>query len=252
MRSEQTETSPRNLARLCGLLYLITIALGLFEHVIVKDRILVPGNAGATAANLESMEPLWRLGIAAELFMVAFTILLTLILYVLLRPVNRELALLATFFSLVASAVEAAYSLRLVEALLPLGTAGYLEAFDPEQLHAMVALSLKAHVVGFGIALFFFGPFFLVTGYLIFRSTYLPRAIGLLYQTAGVAYLANCLVLVLAPRFAGLAFIAMAIPVFVGEASFCLWLLFKGVDLEKWKARTGAEASRRAAAPAAG
>jgi hydrogenase-4 membrane subunit HyfE len=131
----------------------------------------------------------------------------------------------------------------LVEALFPLGSAGYLAAFEPAQLHAMAAMSIKAQVVGFGIALFFFGPFFLVAGYLIFRSTYFPKAIGFLYQIAGVAYLANGLVLVLAPRFAGPAFIAMAIPVFVGEVSFCLWLLFRGVDAEKWKARTGTDAS---------
>lgn len=252
MERQVAAASPITLARLAGVLYLLSIGLGLFEHMIVKARILMPGNAAGTAANLEAMEPLWRLGIAAELFLVAFTIPLTLILYVLLRPVNRDLALLATFFSLVASAVEAAFSLRLVEALTPLSSAGYLEAFEPAQLHAMTAMSIKAHVVGFGIALFFFGPFFLVSGYLIFRSTYFPRAIGLLYQLAGVAYLANGLVLVLAPRFAGPAFIAMAIPVFVGEVSFCLWLLFRGVDAERWKATTGTDASRcRSASPSA-
>lgn len=230
------ETSPRVLSRVGGVLYLIMIAVGIFDEAVVKGRVVVPGDATATAANLKSMEFLWRLGIVGEMVMVMAAVALALVLYVLLRPVSRDLALLATFFGLVATAVEAAYSLQLLEALFPLGSAKYLEQFTAEQLNALASLSLKSHVFGFGLALFFFGPFFLVTGYLIFRSTYFPRAIGILYQIAGVAYLANGFVLVLAPRFAGQIFAAIVGPAFLGEASFCLWLLVKGINLEKWKA----------------
>jgi hypothetical protein len=87
----------------------------------------------------------------------------------------------------------------LVEALLPLGNAGYLKAFTPEQLNAMVSLSLKSHDIGYGIGLLLFGPFFLVAKYLIFKSTYFPRAIGILYQIGGVADMVNGFVLILAP-----------------------------------------------------
>jgi hypothetical protein len=240
MDERRVEASPRALARVGGVLYLITIVVGIFDEAFVKGRIVVPGNATATAANLRSMESLWRFGIAGEMIMVICTVALALILYVLLRPVSRDLALLATFFNLIAIAVEAAYSLQLVEALFPLGSAEYLEAFTPGQLNAMTSLSLKSHVFGFGIALLFFGPFFLVSGYLIFRSTYFPRAIGILYQIAGMAYLTNGFVLVLAPRFAGQIFSAIVVPAFVGEASFCFWLLAKGVDVDKWKAQANA------------
>ena len=240
MEGRQAESSPRALARLCGSLYLITIVVGIFDEAIVKGRIVVPGDARATGANLESMQALWRLGIVGELVMILCTVVVAYLLYVLLRPVSRDVAVLMTLFNLVAIATEASYSLRLVEVLFPLGSARYLEAFSAAQLDAMASLALKSHAFGFGIALLLFGPFFLVCGYLIRRSTYFPKVIGILYQVSGVAYLANGLVLVLAPRLAGQAFTALVVPAFVGEASFCLWLLFKGPNVERWKAQADA------------
>lgn len=247
MDQHQVAGSPRGLARLCGLLYLVTILVGIFNEAFVKGRIFVSGDATATAANLRSMELLWRLGIAGELVMVLCTVVVAYILYVLLRPVGRDLAVLMTLFNLIAIAVQAAYSLRLVEALFPLGSSGYLAAFTAAQLDAMASLALRSHAVGFGIALLLFGPFFLVSGYLIRKSTYFPRVIGILYQVAGVAYLANGFGVVLAPRFAGPIFSAIVVPAFVGEVSFCLWLLVKGLDVEKWKAQADARTTLREA-----
>lgn len=175
--------------------------------------------------------------------MILCTVVVAYLLYVLLRPVSRDLALLMTLFNLVAIATEASYSLRLVEALFPLGSARYLEAFSAAQLDAMASLALRSHAVGFGIALLLFGPFFLASGYLIRKSTYFPKIIGILYQVAGLAYLANGFGVILAPRFAGQVFAAIVVPAFVGEASFCLWLLVKGLDVEKWTARVDAGAT---------
>jgi hypothetical protein len=213
--------------------------LGIIEEVFVRGRIVVWGDATATAANLSSLESLWRFGIAAELVSGIIAIGLALIVYLLTRPVSRDLALLAAFFNLIAIAVESAYSLQLVEALIPLGSGGYLKAFSPEQLYAMAYLPVKAHVYGFGIALFLFGPFFLVTGYLIFKSGYFPKAIGLLYVMPGLGYLINGFGLILAPAYADRIFTIIAGPAFVGEVSFCLWLLVKGVNMEKWNRRQG-------------
>jgi hypothetical protein len=231
-----SDMSPQSYARIGGVLYLITIVVGIFNEAFVKGKIIVAGNAMATAANLRSMESLWRIGIAGQMLMVICTVTLTLVLYVLLRPVNKNLALLATFFSLVASAVDSAYSLHLVEALFPMGNAEYLKAFTPDQLNAMVSLSLKSHALGYGNGLLMFGPFFLATGYLIFKSSYFPKAIGILYQIAGVAYMTNGFVLILAPGFANQIFAIIVLPVFIGEASFCLWLLIKGVNMDRWRA----------------
>jgi len=125
-----------------------------------------------------------------------------------------------------------------VEALFPLGRNAYLTAFTPGQLQAMTALAMKAHVFGFGIALLLFGPYFFVTGYLIFMSGYLPKPIGVLYQLAGLAYLFNGFALVLAPQFAGRVFMIIAGPAFIGETSFAVWLLVKGVGIERWRSLT--------------
>ncbi|MBI2212158.1 MAG: DUF4386 family protein [Acidobacteria bacterium] len=248
MPEQPATASPGALARLCGALYLITIALGLYRELYVRGRIVVPGDVSATAANLRSMEALWRSGVAAELVMVLCTIVIALLLYLLLRPAGGELALLMTFFNLVAISVEAAFSIQLVQALFPMGRAASLRAFTAEQLDAMTSLALKSHAQGFGIALLFFGPFFLIAGRLIFRSGYFPRIIGVLYQIAGVGYLVNGFCQILAPAVASTIFAVVAIPVFVGEASFCAWLLLKGVDLERWKVRVGAAPMRAATA----
>src|SRR6266545_4448857 len=241
MEEHQVEASPRVLSRIGGVLYLIIIVVGLFGEAFVRDRLIVSGDATATAANIRSQESLWRFHIAAELFLLICAVALLLILFVLLRPVSRDLALLAAFFNLVSIALEAAYTLHLVAALFPLGNAGYLNAFAPEQLYTMASLSLKSHSYGFGVSLIFFGCFCLVIGYLIFRSGYLPKALGVLMQIAGLCYLTNSFALILAPAFANRIFPAILIPAFVGEASLCLWLLVKGVNVEKWNAQVHRE-----------
>ena len=222
-------------ARVGGALYLIMIALGIFQEFFIRGRIMAGGDAAATFANLKKMEMLWRTGIATELLMVIISIVLSMILYVLTRPVHKELALLALLFYAIGLAVEGAYAIQLVEALFPLGRNAYLTAFTPGQLQAMTTLAMKTHVFGFGIVLLLLGPFFFVTGYLVFKSPYLPKPIGVLYQLAGLAYMFNGFVLVLAPQFAGRAFMIMAAPVFIGETSFAVWLLIKGVRIEGWR-----------------
>ena len=101
----------------------------------------------------------------------------------------------------------------------------------------MTSLSVKLHSYGFGVSLIFFGCVCLVWGVLIFRSGYLPRALGVLMQIAGLCYLTNSFVLLLAPKFANRVFLAIIVPAFVGEASLCLWLIVKGVNVEKWNRR---------------
>ena len=244
MEQHQAEAPPRALSRIGGVLYLIIIVLGFFNEAYVRNKIIVSGDAAATAANLRSFESLWRFGIAAEFFMLICAISLTLIFFILLRPVNRELAWLAVFFNLVSVAVEASVQLYLLGALFPLGQAEYLKAFKPEQLYAMATLSVKSHGYGFGVALIFFGCVCLLLGYLIFKSGYLPRTVGILMQLAGLSYLIDSFALILSPSFANQIFPAILVPAFIGESSLCLWLLVKGVNVEKWNARVGAQALR--------
>jgi hypothetical protein len=116
--------------------------------------------------------------------------------------------------------------------LFVLGHASYLRAFTPEQLHALAYLSNKLHTYGFNVSLIFFGFECLLLGYLIFKSQFLPKVLGILMQIAGVCYLTNSFALLLAPT---LVSIASLIPAFVAELSFALWLLVRGINVQKWQ-----------------
>ena len=235
--------SPQIYARTGGLLYLIIIVIGALGEVVVRGGLIVSGDAAATAEKIRSSEFFWRVGIAGEIVLLICAAALTLIFYVLLRPVSRELALLAMVFNLVSIAVEADSALHLVATLFPLGNANYLKALDPNQLQAMAYFSIRSHENGFGVALIFFGCVCLVDGYLIFRSVYLPRVIGVLMQIAGLCYLTNSFALILSPSLAHRLFPAILLPAFVGEASLCLWLLVKGVNAPRWKERASKTAT---------
>src|SRR5260221_7718021 len=192
-------------ARIGGVLYLILIFVGMFSVIFVRDKLIVSGDPTATANNIMASQLLWRIGIVADLVMHVFDVPIMLIIYVLLKPVNKNIALLALLFNLVQTAVLVANKLNLVAALLPLESLDYLKVIEPHQLYAQAYLSLKLHDIGFGIGLIFFGFTCLVNGYLIFRSGYLPKAIGVLMQIAGLCYLTNSFIL-LVPKLATIIF----------------------------------------------
>ena len=235
MTERTIESSPQLYARIGGALYLIIIVIGLFGEMFVRDKLIVSDDATATAKNLMASESLWRFHIAAELFLLICAIILLLILFVLLRPVSRELTLLALFFNLISIGLEAATTMYLLVALFPLGNGAYLRVFAPEQLYAMASLSLKSHGYGFGVSLLFFGCFCVIVGRVIFRSGFFPKTIGVLMQIAGLCYLTDSFTLILSPALANRLFPAILLPAFAGEASFCLWLLFTGVNVQRWK-----------------
>ena len=237
----EVQISPQIYARIGGVLYLIIIVGGVFGEAFVRNRLIVSGEATATAEKIISSELLWRVAIANELFMLTCAVALALIFYVLLRPVSRDLALLAAFFNLVSITLEAANEMNLLATLFPLANADYLRVLDQEQLHALAYLPIRSYGYGFGVSLIFFGCVCLVLGYLIFKSDYLPKVLGILMQIAGVSYLTNSFALILSPSLADRLFPAILLPALVGEASLCLWLLAKGVNVSKWKARASAK-----------
>ena len=240
MKNPTAQFSPQAYARIGGVLYLIIIAAGLFAEAFVRGRLVVPADAAATATNIMAHETLFRLGIAADLTTFLCAVALTMILYVLLKPVNRNLALLMVFFDLVQDAIGGINGLNPYRALQLLGGADYLKVFSPEQLQAMALLSLKAHSVGFGVALIFFGFSCLAVGYLIFRSGYFPKLLGILLAIAGLCYLINSFALILSPPVAGALFPWVLLPAFIGELSLALWLAVKGVNVPKWEERASA------------
>jgi len=230
-----TDISIKNTARTAGLLYLVIIAAGMFGVLFVRGRLIVAGDPAATAHQIAGHESLWRAGIAGDLVMHLCDIPVMLIIYVLLRPAGRRLALLALLFNIVQTAVLAANKLNLVAALLPLSNQAYLKAVDPQILYTQSYLAIRLHDIGFGAGLLFFGMTLLVNGYLIRKSTYLPKVIGTLLQVAGFSYLAANFGLLLAPQFFAPLSVWLMLPCFLAELSFALWLVFKGVNEEKWK-----------------
>jgi hypothetical protein len=238
MKSPPARFSPQVYARIGGGLYLMIIAAGLFAEAFVRDRLVVPTDAGATAANITAHALLFRLGIAADLSTFVCAIPLTMILYVLLKPVNANVALLMLIFNVVQDAIGGLNALNTYRPLQVLTGADYLKVFSPAQLQAMAMLSLKAHSVGFGIALIFFGFSCLALGYLIFASGFLPKTLGLLIAIAGACYLINSFVLILSPRLSSMLFPSILLPAFVGELALALWLTFRGVNMRQWQDHT--------------
>lgn len=228
------EQSPQRYARTGGVLYLAIIVLGLFGEVFVRGTLVVSGDATATASAIAASESLWRAGVAGDLLMHVFDLPMIVVLYLLLRPVSDSLALLATFFNLIQTAVLVANKLNLLAPILLLGNVGGLDAFSPEQLHALSYLAIKAHGYGFGVGLIFFGFACLFRGYLIYKSGYFPRVLGLLMALAGLCYLGNSFALLLAPALASALFPFVLMPALVGELCFALWLTFKGVNVDEW------------------
>jgi hypothetical protein len=237
------EFSPQPHARIGGALYLLIIAAGLFAEAIVRNRLVVPGDAAATASNITNHALMFRIGIAADLSTFLCAVALTIILYVLLKPVNRNAALLMLGFNLVQDAIGGLNALNAYRPLQLLGGAAYLNVFSRQQLEAMALLSLNAHSVGFAVALMFFGCSCVALGYLTFTSGLLPKALGVLMAIAGVCYLTNSAALILAPRLASILFPSILVPAFIGELSFALWLTVKGVDLARWREMVGRSAS---------
>jgi len=240
MTSHAVESSPQTLARLGGALYLIIIVAGLIGELFMRDKLIVPGDVAVTANNIMASQLLWRISVAGDLIVLVCSVALALIFYLLLRPVSKNLALLAVFFNLVELAIDGANKLNLFKALFLLGNADYLKAFEPHQLQALAYLALKSHDYGFGISLVFFGFVCLILGYLLFRSGYFPKTLGVLMTIAGLSYLTNSFTLFLAPAFANRIFLTIFLPAFVGEASLCLWLLVKGVNVPKWEEKASA------------
>lgn len=224
-------------ARIAGVLYLIIIVIGLLGESLIRGKLVAPGDPNVTARNILDAEPLWRLGIAAQDMLLICAVALTFTWYVLLRPVNKNLTLLAVFFALISLAVESVSTLHLHAVLTPLSSAEYLKAVDPQFLHLMAYQSVIAHAHAFGLALIFFGVECIIIGHLIRQSGFFPKLIGTLMQIAGACYLINSFSMILFPSLQAILFPFILLPALVGESAFCLWLLGKGVDAPGWEQR---------------
>ena len=228
------EPSPRFKARMAGVFWLMTILLGGFA-AFSGDKLVVSGDAAATATNVLTHESLFRWVIVANLIATVCYLAATLLVYVLLKAVNRNLSLLAAFFSLAGCAISGVGFVLNLAPLAVLGGAPYLSVFKVEQLQALALIFLKLNAQAFNIGMVFFGLHVLSVGYLIFRSTFLPRILGVLLAITGLCYLTNSFANFLSLPFKAYLFPFVAAGGLLGEGSLTVWLLVKGVNVQRWK-----------------
>jgi len=230
------ETSPRFKARMAGACQLLEALTATFGGVIVSGRLVVAGNAAATAAHILGHERLFWLGFASSLIGVGFHIAWALLMYELLKPVNRSVSLLAAFVILVGCAIQALTTLLYLAPLLILQGGSSLGAFTPEQLQALALMFLKLNDYANAIYLVFFGFWCVLTGYLIFRSTFLPRVLGVLLAISGLGWMTY-----LYPPLAYHLFIPfIAAASALGEIPLEFWLIVMGVNAQRWKEQASA------------
>jgi hypothetical protein len=240
--------SPRSRARAAGAVYLLFFLTAVLGEVFLRQagisgiQASVSGDAAAVANGLLAHETSFRIGFALGLVSIACYVALTALLYQLLRPVSGTLALVAAFFSLVGLTVQAVGTLFQLAPLILLGGGPYPGAFTVKELQALALLFLDLNARAGSIGLVFDGLFQLLTGYLIFRSTFLPRVLGALLALAGLGWLT-----VLWPPLAGALSTPTAVLGVVAEASLMLWLLVRGVDVPRWEERASAARASLAA-----
>jgi Domain of unknown function (DUF4386) len=224
--------SIKNIARIAGLLYLILSALSAFGLVYVPSVLIAPRDAATTVNNILANEWLFRLGIVSNLLAFTVNIFVVVFLYKLLKPVNEGVASLMVILILMGLAIGMLNELNQVAVLL-FSSADYLTAFTADQLQALVLLSLDLYEHGFLISHIFFGLWLFPMGYLIFKSGFLPRFLGVLLIIAGFGYLVDFILFFLFPDVG----VTVSEFTFVGEVLLLLWLLIRGVNVEQWERR---------------
>jgi hypothetical protein len=229
--TERTKKSSLSLmARIAGTLYLITMLTGIFAEGFVSGRLVVNGDASATAANILAHRSLFQLGFAVYLIEMACQTAMTALFYRLLKPAGRSVSLVAAYLGLTGCVIKTLSRLFFITPLFILGGAHYLSVFSTQQLQALALLFLKVNDHGAGIALVFFGFYALLTGYLMIRSTFLPRILGVLSVLGGLGWLSF-----LYPPLGHRLFPYIAASGLLGALSLIVWLLVKGVNEQRWK-----------------
>jgi len=231
------EMSPRMRARIAGAVYLLFFVTAVLGAVVAPST--GPGgpagDAGAAANGIVGHEAQYELGIALGLISTVFYVVLAGLFYQMFLPVSRNLSLLVVLFSLVGSVITAVGSLLQLAPLDILSGGSYLNTFSQQQLHSLSLLFLNLSLDACHVALVFFGVFQLFLGYLIYKSTFLPRIIGILIAVAGVGWLTF-----LSPPLAHYLLTVLEVVGFGAEASLMLWLLVMGVNVQRWNEKAGA------------
>ena len=222
---------PQKAARVAACVFLGIFFLGMSTELFIRPGMLVPGDAAATVKNIAASETLFRLSLVSDLIRQVLLIALPLVLYQLLKPVNKTFAALMVIFALVGVSISMLNELNHFAVLLLSSGAGYLTAFKADQLNALVMFFLELRKYGTYIPQIL-SFWVLLLGYLVFKSGFLPRILGILLMFGGLCYTAAAVLFFLFPNFDT---VILGLFAFIGEALFYLWLLIKGVNVEQWK-----------------
>jgi len=213
-------------ARIAGFIYLGNVITGIFGQV-VRSTLVVPADAAATAKNILASELLFRLGIVSDLIMVVFYLLMGLAFYVLLKPVNKNVALLMLLMNLAGVPMLGMNVLNQFATLLLISGAGYLTVFGADQIQALGLLFFNLHEYGYSMAVISWGFYLLPLGYLVFKSGYLPKFLGVLLMLASLGDLIQFFQIFLLPAYEAIAYPGLGVAL-IAEFSFCFWLMIKG------------------------
>ena len=220
-------------ARIAGLIYLIYIVVSIFANVLGRSKLIILGDAATTARNIIASAMQFRIGFVLDLVSAVLFLLTAWALYVLLKPVNKNLALLFLLLNLGGVAVHCFSDLFLIASQLILSGAGYLKAFQADQLQALAMLSLNIYKNGFsGIAQIFFSAWLFPLGYLVYKSGTLPRFLGIIVMVECFAWLMFPVQFFFFPRNVVLPYVS-SVAGFIGEFSLMLWLLIMGAKDQK-------------------
>jgi hypothetical protein len=234
---------PDRKARVAGLLYVICIVSGFCAEAFVRNKLVLYDDAAFTARSILASAAPYRLGFLADLISFTTGILVSIIFYDLFKSVSRPAARTALAFAVVSNTVSIGAAIFCFAPLHILGDAGYLRAFEPNQLQSLALLSLQLYQFAFVLNLGLFSIDCFATGYLIFRSTFLPRFLGVLLIIGGCCYLANSINYFLPPKSLPDLFPWIYLPSLLAEVSLALWLLVAGVNVVKWDAVRTARAA---------
>jgi len=225
--------SPQKTARVSAFLFLGIFILGMSTELFIRPGIIVPGDAASTVKNVAASEALFRLSLVSDLIRQVLLMVLPLVLYKLLKPVNKDIALLMVIFALISVPISLLNELNHIAVLLLSSNAGFLAAFKADQLNALVMFFLELRKYGTYIPQIL-SLWVLFLGYLVFKSGFLPRMLGILLMLAGLCYTASAVLFFLFPHFDTMM---LGLFAFIVEALFYLWLLIKGVNVKAWGKR---------------
>jgi hypothetical protein len=230
---QMTKTSPKALGRITGAFYLAIFVAGAIFMVLVPSTGLLNNNDAAAIDYIVSHQTAFWAGYPFLLLVVVFRLIVMLLFYELFKPVNKSINLLAVYFNIVATTMQAVTGIFLLTPLILLGGEHSLTGFTPDQVHALALVAMKVYHLCYIIALAFFGCYDLLIGYLAFKSTFIPRPIGVLMVITGLGWLT----FFIPPIAASLLPFNAIIAGIVGEGAMILWLLLMGVNSELWNER---------------